>query len=261
MGEMLLESRDEKGVVTLTLNRPEVHNAFDDALIARLAGTLQHLGADETVRAVVLAAAGASFCAGADLNWIRRTADFRVEQNLEDARALAAMLRRLDNLPKPTLALVHGAALGGGVGLVAACDIAVAGEGAVFGLSEVKLGLAPAVIAPYLVRAVGARAARRLVLTAERFDAAEALRIGLVHEVVPAAELAAARDRLVKALAEGGPRAQAAAKATIAEVAHRPIDDKLTDETAEVIAELRASPEGREGVAAFLGKRPPSWRR
>jgi len=218
------------------------------------------MAGDPDVRAVVLAGAGRSFSAGADLNWMRRTADYSEVENLADARALAGLMRTLDRLPKPTVALVQGAAYGGGVGLVACCDIAVASTAAVFSLSEVRLGLLPSVISPYVVDAIGPRAARRYFLTAERFDAAEARRLGLVHEVVAPEDLEAAGARVLAALAECGPAAQAASKALVARVARGPIDDAMVEDTARRIAALRATPEGREGVMAFLEKRKPSWR-
>lgn len=247
------------GVATVTLNRPEVHNAFDEGMIAELAATFRRVGGDAAVRAVVLRANGKSFSAGGDLGWMQRTAGYSRTQNLEDALVLAGLLRDLNRMPKPTVALVQGAAYGGGVGLVAACDIVVAADTAGFSLSEVKRGLLPAVISPYVVAAIGARAARRYFLTAERISALEAHRLGLVHEVVPGHLLDAAGGRLLERLAEGGPQAQAAAKSAIAVVAGRPIDDGLVAETAGWIADCRASPEGREGIAAFLAKRPPNW--
>lgn len=250
---------DTRGVATLTLNRPDVHNAFDDALIAELDRLLAQLTDERAVRVVVLAAAGRSFCAGADLHWMRRMAAFDEQQNVEDALRLARLLRRLDRLPKPTVARVQGAALGGGVGLVACCDIAVAARGAVFALSEVRLGLIPATISPYLVAAVGARAARRYVLTGERFGAEEALRIGLVHEVAGDDELDAAAERIVAALLQGGPVSIAAGKELVAHVAASANDQALLAETARRIARARAGDEGREGIAAFLEKRRPRW--
>ncbi|BBK32817.1 methylglutaconyl-CoA hydratase [Stella humosa] len=247
-------------VARVTLNRPEVHNAFDDRLIAELTGIFERLAADPAVRAVLLCANGRSFSAGADLNWMKRTAGYSEAQNLGDARALARMLRTLDGLPQPTVALVQGPAYGGGVGLVACCDIAVAVPEAAFSLSEVRLGLLPAAISPYVVAAIGARQARRYFLTAERFDAGEARRIGLVHEIAAREELEATGRRLLESLAQGGTLAQAASKRLIARVAGAPVDDALVEDTAGRIAGLRAGEEGREGVAAFLEKRRPSWR-
>jgi methylglutaconyl-CoA hydratase len=246
-------------VATVTLNRPEVHNAFDEALIARLTAAFVSLDDHPDVRVVVLAAAGKSFCAGADLHWMKRMAAFSTEDNVADAEALATMLRALYALSKPTIARVAGAAYGGGVGLVAACDIAVGVPDATFALSEAKLGLIPATIGPYVIEAIGARRARRYFLTAERFGAEEAQKIGLLHEVVPRETLDARIDALVDLLQAAGPAAQLECKALIRGVSHRPIDDDVIAGTAAHIAAVRASPEGREGVAAFLGKRAPSW--
>lgn len=251
----------ENGVATVTLNRPELHNAFDDALIAGLTATFERLGADRAVRVVVLRGAGKSFCAGGDLGWMRRMAGYSEAENIADATRLATMLRALDQLPRPTIAAVHGACFAGGMGLVACADIAIAADDAVFCLSEVRLGLVPATISPYVVRAMGARAARRYFLTAERFRAAEALRLGFVHEVVPAVELDAAVARLVATLMESATGAQARSKELIAQVAGHPISDALIGLTARVIAEARASEEAREGLAAFFEKRKPRWSR
>ena len=249
----------QDGVATVTMNRPEIHNAFDEALIAKLTETFVALDDDGDVRIVVLAGAGRSFCAGADLNWMKRMAAFGQDENLRDATALAAMLRALYALSKPTIARVHGAAYGGGVGLIAACDIAVAVPEATFALTEAKLGLIPATIGPYVIEAIGARQARRYFLTAERFGAAEALRIGLVHEVAALPQLDTRIGDLVGALRVAGPSAQLECKALIRGVAHRPIDADVISGTAGHIAAVRASPEGKEGVAAFLGKRRPAW--
>jgi methylglutaconyl-CoA hydratase len=251
----------ESGVATVTLNRPELHNAFDDALIAGLAATFERLGADPAVRIVVLRGAGKSFCAGGDLAWMRRMAGYGEAENVADAMRLAGMLRAWDTLPRPTIAAVHGACFAGGMGLVAGADIALAADDAVFCLSEVRLGLVPATISPYVVRAMGARAARRYFLTAERFRAAEALRLGFVHEVVAADALDGAVARLAATLAESATGAQARSKALIAEVADHPISDALLGLTARVIAEARASDEAREGLAAFFEKRKPAWTR
>ena len=250
---------EKADVARVTLNRPERHNAFDDALIAELTATFERLSRASDVRAVVLAARGKSFSAGGDLRWMQRTAGYSLKQNHADARRLATLMHVLDTLPKPTVALVQGAAYGGGVGLVAACDIAIACQEASFCISEVKLGLIPAVISPYVLRAIGPRAARRYFLTAELFDAAEAHRLGLVHAVVPASELEAAGGKVTDSLLANGPRAVAAAKALIAEVAGRPVDAAMMDETARLIAEARSGEEGREGIAAFLEKRKPKW--
>jgi len=249
------------GVARVTLNRPEVRNAFDDALIATLAKTCAELDADPNVRVVVLAGNGPAFCAGADLNWMKRMAGYSHEENLRDARALADMLATLDRLDNPTIARVHGPAFAGGTGLVAACDIAVGAPEAKFCFSEAKLGLSPATISPYVLRAIGPRAASRYFLTAEVFDAAEALRIGLLSAVVPAAELDAFIGQLAEHLLAGGGGALARIKDLVRDVAGRPIDDALKADTARRIAEIRASPEGKEGVASFLEKRKPSWKR
>jgi methylglutaconyl-CoA hydratase len=246
-------------IARVTLDRPEVHNAFDETLIAELTDALGALERAPAVRAVVLLGAGRSFCAGADLNWMRRTATYGKRENLADARALARLLSTLAGLSKPTIARVHGNVFGGGVGLVACCDVAIGAQDATFALSEAKLGLVPATIGPYVVEAIGARAARRYFVTAERFTAAEAHRIGLLHDIAPLAELDARVNEVLAALLLAGPRAQAEAKALVRRVAHRPIDAQVIEATARQIAALRASPEGREGIAAFLGKRPAAW--
>ena len=247
------------GVVWLTLDRPEIHNAFDDRLIAELTARLARLGADDAVRVLVLTGAGRSFSAGADLNWMRRTASYCEAENLADARALAKLMQTLNELPKPTVARVNGAALGGGTGLVACCDIVVASEQATFGTTEVRLGLIPAVIGPYVLAAIGPRQARRLMLTGERISAAEALRLGLVHEVVAAEQLDLTVERIVGELLKGGPGAIVAAKRLIRDLSGRPIEPSLIDHTAQRIAALRATGEAREGVGAFLEKRAPAW--
>jgi methylglutaconyl-CoA hydratase len=251
---------DPRGLATLTLNRPERRNAFDDAIIRELTDSFRRIGSDPAVRVLVLTGEGTAFSAGGDLNWMRRMAGYGEAENVADAMALATMLRTLDELPKPTVARVNGAAFAGGVGLICCCDIAVAAEEAVFSISEVRLGLVPATIGPYVVAAIGARAARRYNLTGEQFGAADALRIGLVHEAVPLAGLDAAVERTVAALLAGGTRAQGRAKRLIAEVAGQPVTESLMALTARTIAEARASDEGREGVAAFLERRKPSWR-
>ena len=247
-------------VALVTLNRPDKHNAFDEHLIGELTQALKVLDATPSARAVVLLGAGESFCAGADLDWMRRMADYDYAQNVADAQALAYLLQTLAALSKPTIARVHGPAYGGGVGLVACCDIAIAAYDVTFALSEAKLGLIPATIGPYVVEAMGARAARRYMLTAERFDAAEAYRIGLVHELAPSVEALDERvNELLAALLVAGPRAQAASKALVRAIAHRPIDERVIADTAERIATIRASDEAREGIAAFLTQRAPAW--
>ncbi len=255
---LFLEQVDDDGVAWVTLTRPEVHNAFDDTLIAELSTVLGGFASDERVRAVVLGAQGRSFSAGADLDWMQRMAGYSERENLDDARALVDLMRTLYELPKPTLALVQGPTYGGGVGLVACCDIAIAAETANFCFSEVRLGLVPAAIGPYVIAAIGERAARRYFLTAETFSAREALRIGLVHDVVPDEALRDIGRRVIKALLRGGPNAQVAAKDLILTISGRPLDD-LAEETAKRIARLRVSEEGREGIAAFLEKRKPGW--
>ena len=256
----LLETIDPRGIATLTLNRPERHNAFDDTLIADLAATLGRLGQRVDVRAVVLASTGPSFSAGADAEWMRRMAGYSENANRADAAALAGMLHTLDRLPKTTIALVQGAAYGGGVGLVACCDIVIAAEGARFSLSEVKLGLTPATISPYVINAIGARWARRYFQTGEVFGATRAQAIGLVHEVVADDGLEESKEQVVGALLQGAPGAQADAKALVYLAEARPVDAALGQETVRRMAARRASAEGREGLAAFLEKRPPAWR-
>lgn len=258
--DSLLIERDARGVATITMNKPEKHNAFDDVLIGRIRDAFRDVGADPSVRVVVLASRGPSFSAGADLNWMKRMAAYTRDENVEDAMGLAAMCEAIDQCPKPVIALVQGAAFGGGVGLVAACDIAIGTTHAKFMLSEVKLGLIPAVISPYVVRAMGARAARRYFLTAERIEAADAHRLGLLHEVVAdEVDLADAAERFVATLLANGPRALAESKALVDAVAGRPVDHGVIRDTAERIADTRASDEGREGVTAFLEKRKPAW--
>ncbi|WP_189049426.1 enoyl-CoA hydratase/isomerase family protein [Aliidongia dinghuensis] len=260
MSEALNHTLDARGVATVTLNRPELHNAFDDALIAHLTSVLETYGANPTVRALVLTGAGKSFSAGADLGWMKRMAGYSYEENLADAAGLARLMQVLDRLPKPVIGLINGAAYGGGVGLVACCDIAIAADRASFCLSEVKLGLLPAAISPYVVAAIGQRQARRYFQTAEVISAEEARRIGLVHEVVPLHELEAARDKVLAAIFLGAPGAQADAKDLVFTV-DRPLTGEVIAETGRRIALRRASDEGREGVGAFLAKRDPAWRR
>ena len=250
-----------EGRATVTLNRPDVHNAFDDKLIALLTRELDALDRNPTVGVVVLAAAGKSFCAGADLKWMRRMAEYSEAENQADAEALAALMKTLNRLSKPTVAEVQGAAYGGGVGLICCCDIAIASEAAQFSISEVKLRLIPSVISPYVVAVIGERQARRYALGAETFDAIEAKRIGLVHEVTAAEDLQAAVDAMVEALLANGPAAMTETKDQIAGVANRPVDDRLIAAAAARIARIRVSDEGREGVAAFLEKRKPGWAR
>ena len=259
MSEILLvEKRDQ--VAYVTLNRPQIRNAFDETLIAELGHALAGLDADATVRAVVLGGAGSAFCAGADLNWMKRMSGYGYDQNLADARALASMLQTLDRMSKPTIARVQGPAFAGGVGLVAACDIAVGTPEAKFCLSEAKLGLSPATISPYVVRAMGERAARRYFLSAEVFDANEAYRIGLLSSVSASEKLDADIGEILKHLIAGGPQALAKIKDLIRRVSSGSVDDAMIDDTAKRIAEIRVSPEGKEGIASFLEKRKPAWK-
>ena len=256
----MLSVKTTGGVARVMLDRPEIRNAFDDALIAALTSALRELDADPAVRAVVLGGNGPAFCAGADLNWMKRMAGYTYEQNLADARALAEMLKTLDRMKKPTLARVHGPAFAGGVGLVAACDIAIGTPEARFCLSEAKLGLSPATISPYVVRAMGERMAHRYFLTAEVFDGIEAHRIGLLGMLSPSEKLDGEIDEMLKHLLQGGPQALDKIKDLIRFVSSREITDSMIDGTAQRIAEIRVSPEGREGIASFLEKRKPGWR-
>ena len=246
-------------VATVVLNRPEVRNAFNDEVIAELSQAFVQLGEASEVRAIVLMAEGPAFCAGADLNWMRRMADYTRDENIEDAGKLAFMLRAIYECPKPTIARVQGDVYAGGIGLVAACDMAVSVDTANYCLSEVKLGLIPATISPYVIRAMGARAAHRYFLTAERFGAAEALRIGFVHEVVSAEALDAKVGELVSALTSASPNAVRACKKLVMDVAEREINAGLIAATVQGIADIRASDEGKEGVQSFLQKRKPAW--
>lgn len=255
----MLEVTRQGGVARVTLNRPELRNAFDDVLIGQLRKAFLDIQADPAVRVMVLAGNGPAFCAGADLNWMKRMAGYDYQENLADATALAQMLAALDRLPKPTIARVHGPVFAGGTGLVAACDIAVGTPQAKFCLSEAKLGLSPATISPYVIRAMSERTARRYFLTAEVFDAHEALRIGMLSILTSEEELDGVISSLVEHLLAGGPEAHGSIKTLIRSVAGRRPDDALVAETAQRIAEIRGSPEGREGIAAFLEKRKASW--
>ncbi len=256
---ILIERRGP--VAWLTLNRPHLHNAFDDALVAELTTALRAAERDSTVRAVVLTGAGASFSAGADLNWMRGMAKASEAENRADSLRLAELLRTLDFFPKPAIARVNGSAYGGGVGLIAACDIAIGAEGAKFALSEVKLGLVPAVISPYVTAAIGARHARRLFISGEVFDAMEAARIGLLHQCVSAAQLDDAVDRTLHFLAKGGPTAQREAKQLALRITGLTPENamRLDAENAALIARLRVSEEGQQGLSAFLEKHAPPW--
>ena len=254
-----IETTQQGAVLTLTLSRPDIRNAFNDEVIAEITAAFQDAASRAEVRAVVLAAQGPAFCAGADLNWMRRMADYTRAENLADAAALAEMLRVMYECPKPTIARIQGDVYAGGMGLVAACDMAVSVDTANFCLSEVKLGLIPATISPYVIRAMGARAAHRYFLTAERFDAQEALRIGFVHAVVNADALDVKVAEMTNALVSASPNAVRSCKTLVQEVAGRAIEAALIARTVEGIADIRTSSEGREGVQSFLQKRKPSW--
>jgi methylglutaconyl-CoA hydratase len=249
----------QSGVRTITLSRPDVRNAFNEEVIAELKAAFTEVAQAADVRCVVLAAEGPAFCAGADLNWMRRMADYTRDENLADAGQLAAMLRAIYDCPKPTITRVQGDVFAGGLGLVAACDMAVSVDTATYCLSEVKLGLIPATISPYVIRAIGARASHRYFLTAERFNAAEAHRLGLVHEVVAADALDAKVAELTNALVSASPNAVRACKRLVHDVAGREIDDALVAHTVAGIADIRASDQGKEGVQSFLQKRKPNW--
>ncbi|HSE77363.1 MAG TPA: enoyl-CoA hydratase/isomerase family protein [Alphaproteobacteria bacterium] len=260
MADTLLLDTDARGVATITLNRPQIHNAFDDALIVDLIASLKRVELDPKVRVVVLAASGRSFCAGADLNWMKRMATYSERENRRDAEQLATLMRTLDRLAKPTVAKVQGAAYAGGTGLVACCDVALAAETAKFAVTEVRIGLIPAVISPYLVQAIGPRWARRYFLTAETFDAREAERIGLIHGAFKPDQLDFAVNQVCDLLLANGPKALAECKDMLRLVSRGPIDDAMTAETAGRIARIRVTQEGREGIASFLEKRKPAWR-
>jgi methylglutaconyl-CoA hydratase len=246
-------------VATITLNRPDMRNAFNETSISELALAFDEVGQNELVRAIVLAANGPAFCAGADLNWMKKMAGYSQQENEADAMRLADMLRTIYYSPKPVVAKVQGDCYAGGMGLVAACDIVVASESVNFCLSEVKLGLIPATISPYVIMAIGEQASRRYFLTAERFPALEAKRLGLVHELVVPEQLDTTVNGIVTALANNSPNAVREAKKLVRDIAGLPIDDALLADTAKRIAAIRASDEGREGVASFLEKRKPTW--
>ena len=250
---------DDSGVVHLTLNRPKVHNAFNDELITELTALLKTAAGEKRIRALVLSGKGKSFSAGADLNWMQKAADYSPEENQADADRLAAMLHTLDNFPVPTVVAVNGATFGGGVGLVASCDIALASDRALFSLSEVRLGLIPATIGPFVVNAIGQRSARRYFLTGERFDATTAARIGLIHDVVPHSDLAEATNAVVKEILSGGPQSQIAAKALLSRLRDKNDEEDPAIWTARLIAEIRTTDEAKRGISAFLTKTPPPW--
>lgn len=258
--EAVTLSRDTRGIATLSLNRPEVHNAFDDAMIASLVAHLEAVAADPEVRVLIVRSEGKNFSAGADINWMRRMAELDREGNLKDARGLARLMETLDNLPQPTLARVQGAAFGGAVGLAACCDLVVASRASRFCLSEVRIGLIPAVISPYVVRALGERQARRYCLSAEVFSAEAAAGWGLVHELVEDDQALDARcESLVTALLSNGPQAVREAKRLVRAVSGRVIDAEVRELSAQWIADVRVSDEGQEGLSAFLQKRKPAW--
>ena len=261
MDNAILSQIDERGVARLTLNRPAIHNAFDDSIIAALSAELRTLAKHAEVRLLVLAAEGKSFSAGADANWMRRMAGYTVEENRCDAEALAELLSQLDNFPHPTLARVQGAAFGGGVGLVSCCDIAIGSPRASFCLSEVKIGLVPATISPYVINAIGPRAARRYFISAERFDADTALQLGLLSQCVEEEQLDDAVETCIAQLLNNGPAAMQAAKRLLLDYQNQPLSDALIADSCERIADIRVSPEGQEGLSAFLEKRRPNWQR
>ena len=250
---------DDLGVARVRLNHPDKHNAFDDQIIDELTEAFVAIADNSNVRVMVLGSEGKSFSAGADLEWMKRMASYSYEENLRDASALALMLKTLNEIPQPTIARVQGAAFGGAVGLVSCCDMAVAASAASFSLSEVKIGLVPATISPYVIAAIGQRAVRRYFVTAERFDAHRAMEIGLVNEVVDAEQLDQEIDRLIDALLANGPEAILAAKRLVFDIAGKPIDQQLIDSTCETIAAIRVSEQGQEGLQAFLEKRKPHW--
>jgi methylglutaconyl-CoA hydratase len=259
MSYQTLDVRYENRVATVWLNRPDMRNAFNDTTIAEITQVFRALGADERIRAIILAARGPVFCAGADLNWMIKMAGYTREENRADAAQLAEMLQVIYLCPKPVVAKVQGDCYAGGMGLVAACDIAVAVEQANFCLSEVKLGLIPATISPYVIMAMGQNAARRYFLTAERFSAKEAYRVGFVHALAPASALDATTDGIVNALVSNSPNAVNEAKRLVRDVAGVPLSESLIAETVDRIADIRASVEGQEGVRSFIEKRKPDW--
>ncbi len=250
---------DGRGVATLTLCRPQQHNAFDDDIIAAISAQLDQLAGDDSIRLLVLAAEGKSFSAGADANWMRRMAGYDYQHNLRDAQALASMLEKLQNFPQPTIARVQGAAYGGGVGLVSCCDFAIGGERASFCLSEVKIGLIPATISPYVMAAIGPRAARQYFISAEAFDAEQANQLGLLSHCVASEELDAAVESLCTRLLKNGPAAMREAKRLCLDYQDAEVSPALVADSCERIAKLRVSPEGQEGLGAFLEKRQPQW--
>jgi len=257
--DIITLNTDARGFATLMMNRPEVHNAFDEDLIRKMTNALQAVDKDPMVRFVIVRGSGKSFSAGADLNWMRKMADYSWEENYQDSLALASLMQTLANMKKPTMAIVQGAAFGGGVGLVACCDFALASDKAKFSLSEVKLGLIPAVISPYVIKAIGERAANRYFITAEVFSAKTAKDLGLVSEIVALENLEDHVETLLDSVSKNGPEAVNNAKKLIQFVANKEINEEVIRETATRIADQRASAEGREGLSAFLDKRKPNW--
>ena len=256
---VLITTIDSRGVARLTLNRPDLRNAFNEEMIDQICDNMGRFNNDPNVRAVVITGAGGAFSAGADLNMMQRVAGYSPAENKDDARRLAHMLQSIYHSPKPTIALVNGPAMGGGLGLIAACDIALGAEDAFFALSEVRLGLIPAVISPFVIQAIGVRQARRYFLTGERFSSAAAEDMGLLHARAPAAALGEALDEIIDNLLKGAPEAQAESKALIRRVKYEHVTESVLNDVADRIARRRASPEGKEGVTAFLEKRNPNW--
>ncbi len=256
---MLKSDIDDQGYAIVTLDRPRLHNAFDEKIIGELTGLFSNLGVNPDIRLIVLAANGNSFCAGADINWMERTATYNYDENIADAKALANMLHTISICPKPIICKVQGSAYGGGVGLISVCDIAIASLNAKFAFSEVKLGITPATISPYVIEAIGKRQAHRYFLTAEMFDAEKALELGLIHQVVESEELDNVVDRLVKNMMRNSPAAMIAAKELIRNISKEPINKDMLHYTAKCISDIRATAEGKEGINAFLAKRKPSW--
>lgn len=257
----VISTIDDRGVATVTLNKPELHNAFDEHVISQLIEVFTTLNNNSDVRAVILAAKGKSFCAGADLNWMRKMASYSYEENKQDAGQLAELYRTLFNLNKPTIARVQGAVFGGGVGLVACCDIAIGTRMSKFCLSEVKLGLVPATISPYVIEAIGPRLAKRYFMTAEVFSSRRARRIGLLSETVSEDDLDTTIESLISALLNNGPDSVSKAKALVNQISYQSIDSELIEQTSELIANVRVSNEGQEGLSAFLEKRAPTWKK
>lgn len=257
--QSVITTIDQHGIARVTLNRPELRNAFDEDMISRICDTMGQLSNNESVRAIILTGAGKAFSGGADLNMMRRVADYSTTENRDDARRLAHMLEAIYNSPKPTIALVNGPAMGGGLGLIAACDIAIASEDAFFALTEVRVGLIPAVISPFVIEAIGVRHARRFFLTGERFDATTARRLGLIHKLAMHVQLEDTLAETLNDILASAPNALSEAKDLIKAVAYQPIGKTTREDTANRIASRRASPEGREGITAFLEKRKPNW--